>query len=218
MSFLLSKVSGVTLSSVRVTGGGCPSNLWHWHHAEPWFPEAPRSNHHTRMLLLHLTLSLLNQLSQHQLTLINPIFMKLDKQTQKFTLQNKLLETRVKHLFWLSSLLGCKGPFQWELESRYSSRSPCMQIAALPSSEAWHMKGLVIEVLQSYWNWSIVNQSQHPFWLVIPGACPYIYVLSFNLETWGRMEPSIWWVRTWRQRGSAYDSFMDPESVKESLQ
>lgn len=47
----------------------------------------------TGVLHFHVTLSLVNQLSQHQLTLSNPIFMKLDKQTQKFTEQNKLLET-----------------------------------------------------------------------------------------------------------------------------
>lgn len=46
--------------------------------------------------------------------------MKLAKQTQKFTEQSKLPETRAKYLFWLLSLL--RWSFQWELESRYPFR------------------------------------------------------------------------------------------------
>lgn len=82
-------------------------SLCYRHPCRNRIPRSLGSLRHTSVLLFHLTPSLVNQLSQHQLTLINPIFRKLDKQTQKFTEQSELLETRLKHLFWLLSLLRC---------------------------------------------------------------------------------------------------------------
>lgn len=65
-----------------------------------------------------MTPSPLKQLTQHPLTLINPILVTLGRQPQKLTGQKELLEPRVKYFSRLVGLLRCKGPFQWELGSR----------------------------------------------------------------------------------------------------
>lgn len=79
-----------------------------------------------------------------------------------------------------------------------------MQTAVLPPSEAWEIGGHVITgSLSLVWSWISVNES-------------HTYILLFNLKTWVGMEPSTWWVRTWRQKVLA-DWLLDPELVKERL-
>lgn len=149
-------------------------------------------NHHTGEPFFHLTRSLTSQLSQCQLMLINPIFMKLDKQTHTFTEQNKLLETTVKHLFWPLHLLRCKVLSGGNWQAGSSSRFACLQ-SAVWAAMAWEMGGGIRT--SPLW----LTELEPREWGCWPGVQALIHPWDVSWE-WNLLSQCR---RAWRQQGSS---------------